>query len=444
MPERLGFQAIIARMIANATDANQEISVCSRKTRSTWLANIGQAVEQDAEQFVDLIVRFGSKTIRQARAEVSRCAETFHLASMEALALAGKECPFDQSPAGHDRFGMWVRKPIGIIVGITPYNDPLNLVAHKIAPALAVGAAVIVKPHPRTLAVADLLLSKVVSAGVPGNSVQLANCTATETTQLVAMPEVAVVSFTGGKAGGTDIAHAAAGKRILMELGGVNTTVVDRSLELDVKLIAKQIASGIAYAAGQNCIHTQRIIIHGHRYDAIVAALVLELEELRVGDQTLEETDVGPLTTIEHAKMVYSQIASALSCGAQILHGGSGEGRYVQPTLLSSVPANHPILNTEIFGPVAIVERASDFDEILELSKRCVPMINASIYSVSLPNIIRFFESVNAGTVIVNDSTDFRVDNMPFGGNGSAGVGREGIRFAIEQYTEPKLLCIRR
>jgi glyceraldehyde-3-phosphate dehydrogenase (NADP+) len=433
--------ASVAVAIERAFAVRRQAAGLSVHRRSASLREIAAGVRQRREEFARIIASEGIKTIREARLEADRCANTFELSAEECSRLGGETVAFDQVPKGDGRIGWWSRRPLGVVAGLTPYNDPLNLVAHKLGPAIAAGAPIIAKPHPRTPSVALELSRLAAATDLPAGMVQVITGGADVALALAKDPRIAVVSFTGGRRAGAAIAQVAAGKRLVMEMGGVCASVVAK--DADLVHATEALASGIVSAAGQNCVHTQRIDVEAEIFDELSQRLVAKLGSLRVGEQLAEATDVGPLLDEKHAKNVEDIIRDAVSLGARVLCGATRDGRFLSPTLVTDVPENHPLLTEEMFAPVAAIRSGKSMSGIIEAVASSGHMINASIFTQRLDLILAFRNVVEAGAIIVNDSTDFRIDAMPFGGNGEAGLGREGVRFAIESLTERQLICLR-
>lgn len=431
----------ISDALATAYAARRACRELPAHVRMAALRNAAAEVLAKGETMAHTIVTEGVKTIREARREVDRCHDTLLLAAEEARRLGGECVNFGQSAAASGRIGWWERRPLGVVVGITPYNDPLNLVAHKIAPAVAAGAPIIIKPHPRTPTSARELARAFSGRGLPNGAIQVLEAGNAETAELVSDPRTAFVSFTGGKQAGEAISRHAIGKRLALELGGVCVAAV--ASDADVPRATEALASGIVWAAGQNCVHTQRIFAEPGVFEPLAQSLTDRLRALRWDDPFSEIADYGSLMSEEHADRVHAQIVDACSRGATVLVGGRRFGRRIEPTLLTGVPDHHPLAQEEIFAPVAAIESVIDLAEAERRTADSGAMINSAIFTNRIDSMLSWHNALDAGATIVNDSTDFRIDAMPFGGNGSAGLGREGIRFAIEAITEPKLICIR-
>ena len=431
----------VDQALATAYAARRSYRELPAHVRMSALRNAAASVLAKRETMARTIVSEGVKTIREARREVDRCHDTLLLAAEEARRLGGEYVNFGQSAAASGRIGWWERRPLGVVVGITPYNDPLNLVAHKIAPAVAAGAPIIIKPHPRTPTSAYELAHAFSGSGLPNGAIQILEAGNAQAVELVSDARTSFVSFTGGKQAGEAISRHALGKRLALELGGVCVAAV--ASDADVPRAADALASGIVWAAGQNCVHTQRIFAERSVFEPLARSLTDRLQALCWDDPFSEMADYGSLISDEHADRVHAQIVDACGRGATLLAGGRRFGRRIEPTLLTGVPDDHPLAREEIFAPVAAIEAV---DSLTEAEKRAAEggaMINSAIFTNRLDSILSWHNALDAGATIVNDSTDFRIDAMPFGGNGGAGLGREGIRFAIEAMTEPKLICMR-
>jgi glyceraldehyde-3-phosphate dehydrogenase (NADP+) len=433
--------ALVDKVLAKAYAARRACRDAPAHIRMSALRHAAGKVSENRDAMARTIVAEGVKTIREARCEVDRCCDTLSLAAEEARRLGGEMVNFGQSLASADRIGWWERRPLGVVIGITPYNDPLNLVAHKIAPAVAAGAPIIIKPHPHTPTSAHELARAFSDSGLPEGAIQVFEGGNAQTAALASDPRVSVVSFTGGRKAGDVIARRAFGKRLMLELGGICVAAV--ASDADVFRAVEALASGIVWAAGQNCVHTQRIFAEREVFKPLSRALTDRLRSLRWNDPFSETADYGLLISEEHAANICDQIVDACNRGATLLAGGKRFGRRLEPTLLTGVPDDHPLASEEVFAPVATIELV---DRMADAERRAVAsgaMINSAIFTNRLDIILSWHNALDAGATIVNDSTDFRIDAMPFGGNGGAGLGREGVRFAMEAMTEPKLLCFR-
>lgn len=433
--------AAIEQALASAHDAGRRPPPPAH-ARARILDAVADAVDADADDYARLIASEGIKTIREARREVARCAVTLRLGAEEARRIGGGVVPFDQVPAGEGRHGWYQLVPAGPVLAITPFNDPLNLVAHKLAPAVALGAPVILKPHPQTPFSALKLHRAFIDAGAEPDRVQIVIGHGDAGAAMVRDPRVRVVSFTGGRQAGAQVAAAAGLKRLLMELGGVGVVAVDEGIDLDST--AEAISSGAFFAAGQNCVHAQRVIAHRAIAANLRERLVERARALRPGAKLDPATDIGPLVDDAAADRVMAMVAAARDDGGTLLTGGTRSGRRVAPTWLAMEGPAHALCAAETFGPVASLEVAEGRDDLLDRIAAAPDAINVGVFTSSLDTALAVRERARAAAVIVNDSTDFRIDAMPFGGTGGAGLGREGVADAIEAMAEKRLFVLRR
>lgn len=430
----------IALALAAAHAAEEEAARLPSHVRSGILATAANRVLQAQEALSTLIASEGIKTIREARREVIRCATTLRLSAEEALRLGGESIVFDQVPAGEHRTGYTLREPMGLVVAITPFNDPLNLVAHKVGPAIAAGNVVILKPHEATPLSALALAEILIEAGLPAAFLQVLPAQGTEIGDaLIDDPRVRMVSFTGGRRTGEYIARRAGAKRIALELGGNCPTIVmpDAALEQ----AAAACASGAFWAAGQNCLHVQRILIHRDAYQRFRSAFLECVAAYRLGPKLDESTDMGCLIDERSAQRIECLLRSAVAAGATITTGGHREGTRFWPTVVEDVPHTHPLAREEVFGPVSVLSPFGTLDEAIAIANTAELGLQAAIFTSHLTNAHVAIRDLRAGAVIVNDSTDYRIDAMPFGGIRGSGVGREGVRHAVHEMSELKLIC---
>ncbi len=397
-------------------------------------------IEANHEAYARTIALEGIKTIREARKEVTRCIQTLRISAEEARRIAGETFPFDQMPGSENRVGYYLREPIGVIGAITPFNDPLNLVAHKVGPALAAGNAIIVKPDSKTPLSALMLAQAFTEADVPPGMLQVITGPGREIGDLlVTDPRVRMISFTGGTEVGRSISRKAGLKKIGMELGSNCPVIVMDDADLD-KAVAANV-SGAFWAAGQNCLHVQRLLVQAGIYEAFVSRFVAAAEAYRVGDKLDEATDMGPLINEEAAMRVERMVEEAIAAGATLLTGGERSGTFFAPTVLADVPPTCSLAHEEVYGPVTVVYKFRTLDEAIRIANNVDYGLQAGIFTGNLQTAFQAIAGLEVGGVMVNDSTDYRVDGMPFGGVKGSGLGREGIRFALQEMTEPKLVC---
>lgn len=408
--------------------------------RMRVLLEAADTIAREHEDFARTIAREGIKTIREARKEVTRCIETMRISAEEARRLSGETIPFDQMPGSENRVGYYRRDPIGIIGAITPFNDPLNLVAHKVGPALAAGNAIIVKPDSKTPLSALKLARVIHDAGLPAGVLQVITGHGSQIgNKLVVDPRVRMISFTGGLDTGLKIMSQVGLKKVGMELGSNSPVIVMPDADLQNAVEAN--VSGAFWAAGQNCLHVQRLLVHDDVYDVFRRTFIEKTEAYRVGDKLDEETDMGPLINESAAMRVETLVNRALEDGADLLTGGERSGTFIAPTVLANLPDDTPLAQEEIYGPVTILYRFSELDEAIHRANHVEYGLQAGIFTNDLNTAFHVADRLDCGGVMINDSTDYRIDAMPFGGVKGSGLGREGIRFALQEMTEPKLIC---
>ncbi|MBX7234326.1 MAG: aldehyde dehydrogenase family protein [Caldilineales bacterium] len=409
--------------------------------RMAMLQGAADFIAAHNESYARTIASEGIKTIREARKEVSRCIDTLRISGEEARRLSGETIPFDQRPGSENRLGFYVREPIGVIGAITPFNDPLNLVAHKVGPALAAGNAIIVKPDSKTPLSALKLAEAIDQTGLlPQGMLQVITGRGSEIGDvLVGDPRVRMISFTGGLEVGREIMHKLGLKKVGMELGSNSPVIVMPDADLEQAVAAN--VSGAFWAAGQNCLHVQRLLVHDSIYEPFVAAFIARSERYRVGDKQDEGTDMGPLINEASARRVEGMVDEAIAAGARLLTGGRRWGSFYAPTVLENIPAACSLASEEVYGPVTLVYRFHTLDEAIALANDVDYGLQAGIFTRDLQAAFRAARELHCGGVMINESTDYRIDAMPFGGVKGSGLGREGIRFALDEMTEPKVVC---
>jgi acyl-CoA reductase-like NAD-dependent aldehyde dehydrogenase len=396
-----------------------------------------------ASAFAELLAREGCKPIRDARREVQRAVETVRLSAEQADRLEGRTLPFGDTPRGADRLGWYTREPVGVVAAITPFNDPLNLVAHKVAPALIGGNGVVLKPAEQTPLVALAFIELLLDAGVPADRIAvLPGRGATIGAALVSHPRVDLVSFTGGYSTGNAIAATAGAKKTVMELGGNGTVVV--LPDADVRRAAQAVVDGAFGNAGQNCLSVQRVFVAREVADELVELVGQSTTQLVVGSKADDRTDVGPLIDEASAARVASWVDEAVEGGAAVVTGAKRDGSYYWPTVLVSVPAGARVLTEEVFGPVVSVEPFDSVDAVLTEVNGLEYGLQAGVFTRDLDAALDVAQRLRVGAVMINDTGDFRIDAMPFGGGKRSGVGREGVPFAVDAMTEPKIIAIHR
>lgn len=408
--------------------------------RGRMLAAASRLIDERSEELARLIAREVGKPVKTARAEVQRAVQTFRLAAEEAPRLYGDTIPMDAVPGGEGRQGFFIRQPIGVVGAITPFNFPLNLVAHKVAPALACGDTVVHKPASHCPLTALELGRILTEVGFPPGTVNVLPCPGAVADVMITSPKVAMISFTGSVPVGQDIRQRAGLKHITLELGSNSANVVCPSANLDRAAQALAVG-GFAYA-GQVCISVQRIYIQRSVWRPFLDRFIPRVEALVVGDPLDETTDVGPMITEEEARRAQEWIQEALAQGARLLVGGRREGAYLYPTVLSDVTPQMRVVCDEVFAPAVTVTPFDTFDEAIALVNDSRYGLNAAVFTNDLREAFMAVEGIEAGSVIINDSSAYRADHMPYGGVKESGLGREGVRFAMQSMTEIKFASI--
>lgn len=430
----------VDRAIASAVEGYEINRRLSTGERARILRRTAELLEERQEEFAILIAREASKTITEARKEAYRCTQTLRVSGEEATRILGETISFDQQKGSENRRGYFYRFPIGVIAAITPFNDPLNLVAHKVGPAIAGGNGVVLKPATVTPLSALKLAELFLEAGLPPKVLNVVTGPGGEVgAAMVSDPRVRMVSFTGGVEAGLQVTRAAGLKKIGMELGSNSPVVVLG--DCDLPEAVESCVSGAFWAAGQNCIGVQRIYVQDSVYESFRDAFVKRTEAYKVGPKLEEDCDMGPLITEGEARRVEGWVDEALAAGATLECGHKREGAVYWPTVLTGVAEGMKVDCEEIFGPVVNLYPIRDLEEGIRRSNAVDFGLQAAVFTSSLSSAFAAVEGLEAGAVIVNDSTDYRMDAMPFGGIKSSGLGREGIRFALQEMTEPKTVC---
>jgi glyceraldehyde-3-phosphate dehydrogenase (NADP+) len=409
--------------------------------RAAILRRVSGALASGREAIARTLAAEAGKPLADARTEVDRATLTFSVAADETLRLGGELLPLDLAPHGRGRFAVTRRVPIGPIAGISPFNFPLNLVAHKLAPALGAGNPIVLKPATRTPLSALTLAHLLVEAGAPAGAVSVLPMDRATGDRLVTDERFRLLTFTGSPAVGWDLKARAGRKRVVLELGGNAGVVVDADADLDYA-IRRLLVGGFAYA-GQSCISVQRVVALESVYPAVCDRLAAGASTLAVGDPLDETTTVGPLISAGDAERIDDWIREAVSSGARVLTGGRrlGPTTYA-PTVLTDVPEAARVCAEEAFAPVVVVSRAPDFDAALDAVNRSRYGLQAGVFTNTLSHALRAFDRLDVGGVILNDVPSWRMDSMPYGGVKDSGLGREGPRYAMEDMTEIRLLVV--
>ncbi len=425
------------------SSAVQGFQITKRMTvydRAQILYKAAGLISERLDEFATIIAREGSKTINEARKEASRCVNTITCSAEEAKRILGETIPWDSFPGGEKRKGFYYRFPIGVVLAITPFNDPLNLVAHKLGPAIAAGNSVILKPATVTPLSAIKLVEVLLEAGLPENAIQVITGYGSKIGDpLVSDERVRMISFTGGVEAGKHIASKAGIKKIGMELGSDSPVIVWK--DADMQLAVESCVSGAFWAAGQNCIGVQRLLVHKEIYDEFKTKFVELTKTYKIGDKLKEETMMGPMITETEAKRIEQWVNDAVAGGAKLLTGGKRDGAMYDPTVLENVPADAKVHYEEVFAPTVNLYPIDDLDKAIAQANALPYGLLAGIFTRDLETAFKAAYELDCGGVMINDSTDYRLDSMPFGGVKYSGLGREGLKFSLQEMTEPKVVC---
>jgi len=431
----------VKKAIDLAVEGFKEISSLSAYERSQILYRAYELLKERAEEFAKVLVLEVGKTIKEARTEVMRAQQTLLLSAEEAKRIHGETIPYDAVPNGVGKVGFYIRVPVGIVAAITPFNFPLNLTMHKVAPALAAGNAVVVKPSERTPLSVAMLAEILYEAGIPKKALSVVYGFAEVGKALTTDERVRVVSFTGSRKVGDIIARQVGIKKLVLELGSNSALIVDK--DADLKKAAKKAVQGGFALAGQVCISVQRVFAHKEVFDEFVNLVVEEVKKLKVGDPMDETTDVGPMISPQDVERIKIWIEEAVKDGAKIVYGGKplSETAFM-PTVMTHVPRHSRVCAEEAFAPIIFVNPYETTEEALDWVNDSDYGLQIGVFINNLKTAWEFIRGAEVGGVIINDIPTFRADNMPYGGVKYSGIGREGPKFAIEDYTEIKAVAI--
>lgn len=409
-------------------------------TRSKILYRLLDRMEQRADELIEALILEGGKAWKVALAEYARTKETVRAAAEEAKRITGEIVPIDWTEAGENRLGFVRHLPLGPVLGISPFNYPLNLSTHKLAPAIAAGNSFILKPASATPLSGLLLAEMTLEAGFPPEALSCVICPGSLAERLVRDERIKFFTFTGSSEVGWHLKNIAGRKRVGLELGGNAAAIVHEDASLDYAV--GRIASGGFTNAGQNCISVQRVFLHRPIYHEALEKLLDRVNDLKVGDPRDPAVDVGPMIDERAAAKAFATVQEAVEQGAEILLGGSCDGALFQPTVVGNTTPPMRVNREEIFAPVITVSPYDDFDEAIRLANDTDYGLQSGIFTQNVNRIMRAFERIEVGGLQVNDVSTFRVDQMPYGGVKGSGIGREGPRYAIEEMTEMKLMVL--
>jgi acyl-CoA reductase-like NAD-dependent aldehyde dehydrogenase len=430
----------VARATEGAGRAFPAWAATPAHRRSKILRRTAELIEERRETLAATIAREAGKAWRHARGEVDRSVETFTFAAEEAKRIHGETIPLDASPAGEHRMGFYLRSPIGVVAAITPFNFPLNLVAHKVAPALAAGNTIVLKPAEETPLTAVALAEILLEAGLPPGAFNLIHGDGPTVGEwLVSDPRPLKVSFTGSPPVGARILKIAGLKRLTLELGNNSGTIVEPDANLD-RAIPRCVVSAFANA-GQVCISLQRLYVHQDIAGTFIERFLAQTAALKVGNPLDPDCDVGPMISDEAADRASTWMGDAVAEGARLLIGGKREGRLLWPTVLTNTRPSMKVMCQEAFAPLVSIVTYRDFDEALGLLGDSPYGLQAGLYTRDIQKAFTAIQRLDVGGVMVNDTSIYRTDHMPYGGNRMSGIGREGVRFAVEEMTNLKMVC---
>jgi acyl-CoA reductase-like NAD-dependent aldehyde dehydrogenase len=434
------------REIEKATVAAVQAGSAMRKLpahqRAAVLHHVAHRLEERTDELAHVLAIEAGKPIRDARGEIARGVDTFRISAEEATRIHGEYLPLDISARADGYEGICKRVPIGPCAFITPFNFPINLAAHKIGPAIAAGCPFVLKPASTTPISAILLGEMLAETDLPAGAFSILPCRGKDAEVLATDERFKLLSFTGSGDVGWRLKSIAGKKQVILELGGNAACIVDR--DIDEEYAAARLMIGAFYQSGQSCISVQRIMVHTSIYDRFKARLVAEARKLKFGDPLDESTFLGPLISEDDAKRVETWVQHAVGRGAQVLCGGKRHGSFYEATLVENVPDDAELSCSEVFGPVATIEPFTDFADACQRVNASRYGLQAGVFTRNLNSAFYAFNELEVGGVIINDIPSFRVDSMPYGGVKDSGIGREGVRYAIEHLTERRLMVLNR
>ena len=434
--------ATIDEAIAAAYGAREAMAAFPPDARRDVLEHCVARFQARSEELALALCIEAGKPIKDARGEVTRLVDTFRIAAGEATRIGGEVLELQLSPRTRGYRGMTRRVPIGACSFITPFNFPLNLVAHKVAPAIAAGCPFVLKPAAKTPLGALIIGEVLAETDLPAGAFSIMPCSNEDAAALTTDERIALLSFTGGLVG-WDLKARAGRKKVTLELGGNAACIVDADPGRSLDEVVERLAFGAYYQSGQSCISVQRILVHRSLYPALKEKLVARVSALVRGDPRNEDTFIGPMISEGEAKRLHGWIEAARAAGASILCGGEREGAMLRATLIENADSKLDVACQEAFGPVALIEPFDDFDAALERVDDSMFGLQAGIFTDSMSRAMHAWDVLDVGGVVIGDVPSWRVDNMPYGGVKDSGLGREGVRFAIEDMTEIRLLVVK-
>ena len=434
--------ATVRKAIVAAYKAREAMAAFPPDKRRDVLEHCVRRFSERAEELALSLCIEAGKPIKDARGEVTRLIDTFRIAAGEATRSPGETIELGISERTRGYRGFVKRVPVGACSFITPFNFPLNLVAHKVAPAIAAGCPFVLKPAAKTPVGALIIGEILAETDLPKGAFSILPCSNDDAAALTEDDRIALLSFTGGLVG-WDLKARAGKKKVTLELGGNAACIVDADPGVPLDHVVERLVFGAYYQSGQSCISVQRIYVHHSLYDKLRRKLETAIEKLRAGDPRDERTFIGPVIDTAAADRIEDWIQQARKGGARVVAGGTRDGNLIAATLLEKVPHDSDVYRKEVFGPVALLEPFDAFDDAIAFVNDSDFGLQAGVFTANLAHAMRAWDRIEAGGVIVGDVPSFRVDNMPYGGIKDSGMGREGVRYAIEDMTEARLLVVR-
>jgi glyceraldehyde-3-phosphate dehydrogenase (NADP+) len=430
----------IESLVKSSQQAFEETRKLPSHHRAQLLENIAQGIEKERETLTNLLILEAGKPLRYASGEVTRSILTFRIAGEEAKRIGGEVIPLDLNELSEGRFGLTRRFPVGPILGITPFNFPLNLVAHKIGPALAAGNSITIKPASQTPLTALKLAEIILAAGCLPGQVNIVPADQKVAEQLVRNPAYKMLSFTGSDSIGWYLKSLIPERKVALELGGNAGLIIDKDCDLE-QAATRAVTGSFAYA-GQVCISVQRIFALRSIFESFKQLFLEKMAAIGVGDPHQADTVVGPLINAQATRRVADWVQEAREQGAEIVTGGAHQGNLFQPTLITSTSPQMKVCSEELFAPVATLDSVDDFTEAIVRVNESRYGLQAGVFTNNYQHALQAFNEIETGGVIINDYPTYRIDNMPYGGVKSSGFGREGLKYAIEEMTELRLLVL--
>ncbi|MEX2386337.1 MAG: aldehyde dehydrogenase family protein, partial [Phycisphaeraceae bacterium] len=431
----------VRQAICRAAAAAQEMQALKVYQRQAILRQVARLIEKRRDELAELICVEAGKPVVVSRAEVQRAIDTFDMSAEACGQVGGEVLPLDLTERAAQHMGMTRRVPVGPCALITPFNFPLNLVAHKVAPAIAAGCPFVLKPSPQTPLSAIALGQMLKQTDLPPGSWSIVTCSNEDAAPLIEDDRIRLLSFTGSDTVGWALKAKSGKKKVLLELGGNAAVIVDR--DWDVADALDRIVFGTFYQSGQSCISVQRILVHDDLYDHFRHRLIESARRLKTGDPRDEQTTIGPMISEHAAERLVAQVQAAVEQGGRLLCGGKRQGAMVEPTVLEDVPEGCEVVREEAFGPVAVLSRFHVFKHALDQVNRSRFGLQAGVFTRDLGHAYQAWDELEVGTVLIGDVPSWRVDHMPYGGVKDSGLGREGPRYAIEAMTELRLMVVR-